>query len=508
MFGLRRATNVPATRIEPTLMPRPPMKISREAVANARGRTEKVQPYAIPAPMPGVVPRGAEMAMDDGLNWAASGSGYVNGFYGGQTAFYGYPFLSELAQRPEYRRITETIAREMTRKWIKIHSKGKDDKTEKISRTGDAMNKFRVQEVFREAAEHDGYFGKGQIYLDTDDGDDPAELMTPLKASRSKIKLGGLKRIRAIEPIWTYPGAYNTSLPLHKDFYRPPTWYVMGVQVDASRLIQMVGREVPDLLKPAYMFGGLSMSQIAREYIDRWLKAVSSVNRLIENFSTMVLMTDMSSTMSGDSGSQLAARVELFNQYRSNDGTFAIDKLAEDIKNVAVPLGSLDRLQAQNQEQICSITGIPLVKYTGISPSGLNASGDVELDCWDDFILAYQEHLFRRPLKIVMDVIQLTEFGEIDPDITFSFEPLRQMTAKEQAEIRKLEADTAAIYVADGIIAPEEQRTKLASAEDGAYDNLDMSLVIEPPEQELDPNLGGGVGKVPEPGREEGREAA
>jgi hypothetical protein len=70
---------------------------------------------------------------------------------------------------PEYRKITGTIAEEMTRKWIELKHIGKDegdDKADKIRQLDDALKRFKVREKFREAAEHDGYFGRGQIYID------------------------------------------------------------------------------------------------------------------------------------------------------------------------------------------------------------------------------------------------------------------------------------------------------------------------------------------------------
>ena len=80
--------------------------------------------------------------------------------------FPGYPYLAELAQRPEYRNITETVAEEMTRKWIKLVSTGDDDKTEVIADLTEAMKRLRLREVFRRAVELDGFMGMGLLYVD------------------------------------------------------------------------------------------------------------------------------------------------------------------------------------------------------------------------------------------------------------------------------------------------------------------------------------------------------
>ena len=447
------------------------------------------------------------MAHDDafqpGSAWATQGIA-TYGAFGGLQAFRGYPYLSELSQRPEYRRGVEIIAKEMTRKWIRLHSKSsKKSKNDYIGKLTDAMEKFRVQDVFREAAEHDGFFGKGQIYIDTDDGDDRPELRTPLAIRPEKIRKGALKRLKAIEPLWTYPGVYNASDPLHRHFYNPETWYVQGKEIHKSRLLPLVSREMPDLLKPAYLFGGVSMTQLAEPSVNNWLETRQSVNSMIKAFSTMVYATDMSATLAGDGAVDLGARVDAFNRFRNNRGTFVVDKASEDLKNVSAPLGGLEALQAQAQEHMAAVFGIPLVKLFGISPAGLNASSEGELACFYDWISAQQEHVFKTPLQQIIDIIQLSEFGSIDPTITFSFEPLWDMKETDLAIVRKSNADMAAVYIADGVISPEEERGRLATEEDGLFDGLDMSIMPEPPEDDLEPKIGPGEkeeGDPDEPG--------
>ena len=75
------------------------------------------QIFTIPLHPPQVVPKGRAMAMDDfgGTKWAQENIGLSTS---GGVAFFGYPLLSELAQRPEYRVMSETIADDATRKWI------------------------------------------------------------------------------------------------------------------------------------------------------------------------------------------------------------------------------------------------------------------------------------------------------------------------------------------------------------------------------------------------------
>ncbi|WP_163505183.1 anti-CBASS protein Acb1 family protein, partial [Escherichia coli] len=74
--------------------------------------------------------------------------------------------------------------------------------------------------------------------------------------------------------------------PLAADYYKPQSWYVMGKEVHASRFLSFVSRPVPDVLKAAYNFGGLSLSQIAEPYVDNWIRTRDSVGDMVHSYST------------------------------------------------------------------------------------------------------------------------------------------------------------------------------------------------------------------------------
>lgn len=426
-------------------------------------------------PLPGVVPSGEREAVvklaSDSMPTMYMATG---GFTGG---FLGYPYLADLAQRPEYRNMVETVAEEMTRKWIELKAHGDEDKSERIERLSELLDEFEVKDTFRKAIEDDGYFGRGQIYLDvkTPSGkradEAEGEMATPLFLSASKIKKGSLQGIRTIEPQWTYPSAYQAEKPWAADFYKPQRWYVMGQQIHDSRFCMIVSRPVPDVLKAAYNFGGLSLSQMAEPYVNNWIRTRNSVSDLIHSFSLTVLATDLD-TMVQSGGSELIRRLDLFTKLRDNRGIFAINKNDESIEQHNTPLSGLSDLQAQSLEHLSYVTKEPLVKLTGITPSGLNATSDGEIRVWYDHVHARQEDDIRPGLKRILDILQLHEFGDIDEAITFDFVPLHELSEDEESQIRERDSKTAGNYVELGAISPDEVRQQLSNDEDSPYHGL------------------------------------
>lgn len=468
-------------------MPESKLKVAAFKAKNSLG--EGISSYAFPVQPPklleGVVPKGVVapvLAMDiNQYDWAQQ-------IYG-TGGFPGFSYLAQLTTRSEYRAFASALSSELTRKFIRFTSSQDDgdDSSDKIKKIEQEFVKLGVRQVIQRIAELDCYFGRGQIFINIDGADNK----TPLILDRRTVKKGSLRSITPIEPIWTTPSAYNAIDPTEPDFYKPSSWYMMGKEIHASRLCTVITRPLPDVLKPAFNFAGISLSQLAQPYVENWLRTRQSVADLINNFSITGLATSMDQVLQGsDDGSDLFARAELFTATRSNRGLMLLDKDREQLLQVNTPLTGLHELQAQSQEHMCSVSRIPSVILTGISPSGLNASSEGSIRMFYDWVSAQQEAYYRDPIDTILKVVQLHLFGEIDSDIGFSFVPLYQLTRKEEAEINELNSKVDSLYVIHGVLSPEEIRNRLAKDLDSGYMGLDVEdvpeIIPEPEQQSIE----------------------
>lgn len=445
-----------------------------------------------PALPDGVKPNG--LAMDS----SPLGNFGADCFFG--TGFIGYPRLAELAQISEYRSVSETTANEMTRQWIEIKSVGEEDNSETIKQIEECYERLNVRDVFRKAIETDGLFGRGQILVQIKDHD--GKLANPLLLTEKTIAKGSLKALVNIEPMWTTPAPYNAIDPTLPDFYKPKAWYVMAQEIHASRLFTLISRPVPDMLKPAYNFGGVSMTQLMMPYVERWLRTVDSVSDLLHSFSLSGIKTDMSAILSGsdDGDTNIMLRAELYNRLRDNRGLMLLSKDEEEFFQFNTPLSGLDALLAQSQEQMAAPSHTPLVKLLGITPSGLNASTEGEIAVYYDHIRAMQENLLRDPLDKLLKLVQLHLFGKVNDNITFDFVPLQQMSETDLSTIRKSDTDRDVAYIQAGVVSAEEVRGRLASEPDSGYNGIDVEDVPEMPDDGFSGGLNYGgeeEGEVP-----------
>lgn len=448
--------------------------------------------FDAPALMPGVVPKGQKPAI--AMDSCAGVYDFANQAYSADfQPFPGYPYLANLSTRGEFRQMAETMATELTREWIRFKGKtgadGEGDQdAARISELEAAIKEYDLQGKFKALAVHDGFFGRGQLSINIKGADESL----PLVLSPKTIKQGSLLGFSCVEAMWTTPVAYNAIDPTAPDFYKPTKWFMLGREVHASRLLTIISRPLPDMLKPAYNFGGMSLSQIAEPYVNNWLRTRQAVSDLINNFSITGLKTNMANVVQGQcDGADVLARADLFTLTRSNRGLMLMDKDTEELVQVNTPLSGLHELQAQSQEHMCSISRIPAMILTGISPSGLNASSEGEVRAFYDWISAQQESVWKKPLDTCIKIIMLDLWGEIDDTISWDYCPLWQTSAKEMSEIRLNNANAIGILTDRSIISQEEGRESLAGDKDSGFSGIDVSEVPDPPEG--DPMMGGFV---------------
>ena len=402
----------------------------------------------------------------------ASGGGNASIFSG--MGFPGFPYLTELTMITEYRDMSERVAAEMCRKWIEFRTSGDDKHTKEIEIIEAELKRLDARRLFRMAATLDGFFGRCQIFMDLGDTEGP-ELGTPLMLNKYKIPKDSLRALKLIEPITTYPAMYNSSWPLKSDYYVPRSWWVYGEQVHSDRLLTFVSRPLPDLLKPVFNFSGMSLSQLAEPYVNYWLSTRDSVGKLLRNFSTSVLKTNMEGVLQGDNYDNFMKRAALFNLLRDNQGLMLLDMETEDFAKHETSLAGLDKLQAQAQEHMAAVAKTPLVILLGITPTGLNGSDEQGLRIFYDYVADMQENIFRHNLDRLIKVIMLSKFGEVFDDITFEFVSLMSMTEKERALIHRSDAEEAQALIQMGVVSPQETRAKIAADPDSGWTNLDVA---------------------------------
>lgn len=462
-------------------------------------------------------PVSEQMAMDEALTTSGYYSLLQHTFAGiGDCLFpqfLGYGVLSGLMQNQVIRSGIEMMADEMTRKWIKITRIGEVDldaeetdddggietfekdleelekeerrKTDVEDKTIQAleqeMRRFDIPKLFRRAFALSGYMGGCLIYIDTL-GDDATseELLSPLRYDEDVFGAGDLKGFRIVEPFNISPGYYQSTNPLREDYFRPETWWVQGREVHASRFLYFAVNTPSTLILPAYNFFGIPIAQLVLDSVSHFTRTREATARALEKYSLTVFKTNLAEIPQAEFRDEIIRRVQYLADWRDNNGIEIIDFANEDIQTVVSPIAGMTDIVRQAMDIVSAMFNEPAVKLWGITPAGMNATGQADLTNHYDNIASLQESVFSSPLNKLMKVLQWNLFEELDDSITYNFEPLGIMNETTLSQIRTANANVDATYISNGVLSAEEVRSRVANDPTAGYTNIDISNVPKP----------------------------
>ena len=437
--------------------------------------------FGLPATMSGVTTQERRT-----LNMAFDSAGGFNAIYEsmamhatelGQfpiTSFVGYGVLQQIAQNGMIRACIQTVADDVSRRWITLD--GPAEKVEVLERllTDPNYGGLSVKELFHRAVTTTGYMGGAFIFIDTGDAD--TELPLAINEFSAELSQGSSVRFVLVDPVNVSPIAYNCTNPLDTDYMVPKVWQVLGRRVHASRMLTFIENQPPMLLKPNYNFLGIPQAQILWDYVVHFNKTRISAARLLDKISLLVVQTDMDEILSSQTGVQdFDVKMEFLQRYRDNDSVFVCDKDSEAVTNVQTSIAGCTDIVRQSLELIACINRTPAVKLLGISPSGFNATGESDIKNYYDYIASKQE-LYRDQIQTIINVLQLTQWGYIDPTITFTFNSLSQDDKASKAMTAQTRIGALAQLVDRQAISAEELRDLVRQDPDLELSSLDEEM--------------------------------
>lgn len=437
--------------------------------------------FGLPATMSGVTTQERKE-----LNMAFDSAGGFNAIYESMTlhaaelgqypitSFVGYGVLQQIAQNGMIRACIQTVADDVSRRWITLD--GPAEKVEVLEKLLSDTNNggLSVKELFHRAVTTTGYMGGAFIFIDTGDAD--TELPLAINEFSAELSQGSNVRFVLVDPVNVSPVAYNCTNPLDVDYMVPKVWQVLGRRVHASRMLTFVENQPPMLLRPNYNFLGIPQAQILWDYVVHFNKTRISVAKLLDKISLLVVQTDMDEILSSQTGVQdFDAKMEFLQRYRDNDSVFVCDKDSEAVTNVQTSIAGCTDIVRQSLELIACINRTPAVKLLGISPSGFNATGESDIKNYYDYIASKQE-LYRDQIQTIINVLQLTQWGYIDPSITFTFNSLSQDDKASKAMTAQTRIGALTQLVDRQAISAEELRDLVRQDPDLELSSLDEEM--------------------------------
>jgi phage-related protein (TIGR01555 family) len=237
--------------------------------------------------------------------------------------------------------------------------------------------------------------------------------------------------------------------------------------VHYSRIIELHGDTLPrsseTALTQEQRFWGISILQRAEDRLRTLGSSLGSIDQLLEEMGVgKFKFKDLAMLLSSPEGKEiLMRRVEVMDLTRSSFRSQFFDS-EEDFSRDVVNFTGIPEVLYILFMLIAADTGYPITRLFGVSPGGMNSTGESDMRNYYDGVRSVQT---AEILPMVLRLVRIISEWQGIPEPYINFLPLETMNEKEQAEVDKLvadkdkiEAETYKEYINMGVLEPYEVR--------------------------------------------------
>jgi uncharacterized protein len=277
------------------------------------------------------------------------------------------------------------------------------------------------------------------------------------------------KGIALPDPYYVSPQLSTNGFdPADPDFYEPEYWLIQGKKYHKSHLIIFRHCTVPMLMRPTYLYGGISLIQQIYEKVYSAEQAANEANRLLMTKRLMVRQGDISSALMD----QVAFEEKMLwaQQVRDNFGEQIIDT-GEDIRQLETALSEVTNVIAQKYEHVAAVARMPANKLMQSQLQGFGSIGDAEEAIYNGMLETMQEQCFTEFLERHY-LISIRSLGIAPFEFEIKWPAIDTLTELEQAQINQIKAATDQVNLQSGAITGEDINSRLATDPDSGYDGI------------------------------------
>lgn len=298
------------------------------------------------------------------------------------------------------------------------------------------------------------------------------------------VKHQGYDLSQPLQLDWIMPGDFagllifdrwngvNPSSELIEDISDPdygfPKYYTVtdpagggSVKIHHSRVVRFTGNTLPFWEEIAEMQWGASVVESIFDELRKRDNVSWNIAQLTFMANIRVLkMQDLGQLLAAtdsESQAELLRTLEAQNMLLNNMGMQVMDA-ADGLETHQYTFGGLADCYQQFIMDISGAAEIPVTRLFGRSPSGLNATGESDLQNYYDMIAEKQESYLRPILNKVLPPFVISTLGSLPDDFDFEFDPVAEPTDKERADLAKCGTDNVVAAYNAGLIS---QRTAL-----------------------------------------------
>lgn len=228
-----------------------------------------------------------------------------------------------------------------------------------------------------------------------------------------------------------------------------------NIFVHESRVIRFGGAHTDELTKRNNAGWDLSIIQALQEPIKHFHETFSSSRLMMADASQSVFkLKGLFAALAGTERNAFIARAQLMDMTRSIARAVFLDAdMGETFEKVATSFAGVADNLAMACKRLSAATDIPVAILMGETPSGLQATGQLDIRIFYDRVQSEREQIYEPAILRVLKMIAQAEGYEGDLSITWP--SLWQMSPLEEAQVQKTVAERDQIYIASEVLSPE-----------------------------------------------------
>lgn len=289
---------------------------------------------------------------------------------------------------------------------------------------------------------------------------------------------GSYQGISQVDPYWITPELDAGALadPANLLFYEPTYYRIGNRRYHRSHLAIYVPHPVVDMLKPAYLYGGVSVPQ--RIY-ERVYAAERTANEAPQLAMTKRLTTFKVPDAALSNPERIAQVLQGVVENRDNYGIWTIGP-DDSVAQSDTSLAELDAVIMSQYQLVAAIANVPATKLLGTTPKGFNATGEYEEASYREELESIQANdltaMLERHHALVMRSDVAPRLGIEPVPTSIDWRPLDSPKAEVWATINKTKAETDKILFDAGAVDGLDIRRRVAADKDSDYYGLSEEL--------------------------------
>ena len=385
------------------------------------------------------------------------------------------------------RRIIDVIPEDMLKNGYRISSQ-----TEPIAidRIEDLIRRAHIKQRLLEALRWSRLYGGSAAVMIIDGQDDlsqPLDIDMVMPGSFKGLIV--VDRWAGINPMTELVTDINSS-----DFGLPAMYQITNnaehtvTLVHHSRILRFSGRDLPIWESQAEIYWGASEVEHVFDEIKKRDNTSFNIAQLVFLANLRVLkigdLGQMLSTGNAHTQQQIYQTIQSQNWLMSNMGMYLLDK-EDEFDTKQYTFSGLSDVYEGFMMDVAGAAEIPVTRLFGRSPSGLNATGESDLQNYYDMIESNQEAKLRPVLDKLLPVLFVSELGAVPDDLDFKFNPVRRASDTEKSDLGQKRTQAVIDAFNAGLVSQRSALQELRQMEDstGMWSNISDADIAKADEQ-------------------------